>query len=448
MTESEEKRLVASWLKAVQLPPPAQYEIFHLLRERRRVGWADKKPKLESFSLSEGLCLRVLENGGQGVLTTTSKDEVQLKRLANEALETARRLPKDPHRRLLKAHAHQPLDPPIDETLFTQSNSSLLDLLESLEHQILKKDSRIKKVIKLQYQEERETRTAGNSLSLLFSNRSTSATFMVEVLAEEKGQTEVAWEFQSRRFAKGLSLERVAENTAALVLRSLGGRPLPSGRYPVLVPPRVGAPFLSLLSEALSAEAVQRSRSFLKGCLNQPVASSVVTFVDDPFLAEGVQSAAFDDEGVPHQTLAVIEDGTLKSYFHDLRSSSADSVEPTGHGIKASLAAAPRPNPTNFYMKPGKSHVGDLLSAHPRLFVLQDVMGLHMADPMTGEFSLGASGFLYEKGSFQRAVRGVTIAGQLKDFFKKITAVGDDLTWYGSFGAPSFLVEALAVAGT
>jgi PmbA protein len=74
-------------------------------------------------------------------------------------------------------------------------------------------------------------------------------------------------------------------------------------------------------------------------------------------------------------------------------------------------------------------------------------MGLHTADPVTGEFSLGASGFFYRNGEFEHAVRGVTVAGRLSDLLTGVAMIGDDLTWFGSTGAPSLLVTGLTVAG-
>jgi PmbA protein len=79
---------------------------------------------------------------------------------------------------------------------------------------------------------------------------------------------------------------------------------------------------------------------------------------------------------------------------------------------------------------------------------LQEVMGLHMADPITGEFSLGAMGFLYENGKFSKPVRGVTIAGTIKDIFKRVIGVGNDVTWSGAMAAPSLLISELAISGT
>jgi PmbA protein len=89
-----------------------------------------------------------------------------------------------------------------------------------------------------------------------------------------------------------------------------------------------------------------------------------------------------------------------------------------------------------------------MLSSGPKVFLLREVMGLHMADPITGEFSLGGSGYLYENGRFSGPVRGVTIAGSVGDMLKAVSAAGDDLRWYGSVGAPSLLVTGLTVAGS
>ena len=84
----------------------------------------------------------------------------------------------------------------------------------------------------------------------------------------------------------------------------------------------------------------------------------------------------------------------------------------------------------------------------PKVILLREVMGLHMADPITGEFSLGGSGYLYENGRFASAVRGVTIAGSVESLLNGVAAVGNDLTWYGAMGAPSLLVTGLTVAGS
>jgi PmbA protein len=169
--------------------------------------------------------------------------------------------------------------------------------------------------------------------------------------------------------------------------------------------------------------------------------------IDDPLNPNGLESAAFDDEGTPHQICPIVVDGVLKDYFYDIYSAGKDKRETNGHGMKESLGSLPQPSPTNFYIKPGLTSFDELTHSHKKVFLVRDVMGLHMVDPVTGEFSLGASGSLYENGAFSHAVRGVTLAGTFSELLKKVIGVGIDLTWYGSRGTPSLLISSLSVGG-
>jgi PmbA protein len=101
-----------------------------------------------------------------------------------------------------------------------------------------------------------------NNHLLSLNDESSSVSFIVEILAEEKTQTEVAWDFQSQRFAKDLDMKSIAIDSAQSAVHALGGKQIPSGKYAVLFSPRVGTQLLHLVTEALSAEAVQRGRSF------------------------------------------------------------------------------------------------------------------------------------------------------------------------------------------
>lgn len=438
---------VSALLERVPLSDGAACELVALRRKMRSVGRAEQRPSLESHSETEALCLRYIDRGSQALLTTTDVRPDSIPDLAQHAREIAGVSPQDPHRRLAAPKVEFPPAPEADPRLFTVPSDEIQEKLRDVEEKVLKADPRLKKVVKFHYAEERTETDLVNSLGVDLTKEQTRVSFMAEILAVEGGETEVAWDFQASRFSKDVNVAEVAERVAAHAVRSLGAGPVPSGRYAVVVHPRVGTQLLHLIAEALSAEAVHLGRSFLAGWKGRRIASPLVTLVDDPLLAGGLRSAAFDDEGTPHRSVTAVREGNLEDYFTDVRSASRDRRESNGHGLKESLAAAPSPHPTNFFLKPGVSSVDGLLSAEPVVFHLLDVMGLHMADPVTGEFSLGASGALYERGRFTRSVRGVTVAGTLRECFDKVAAVAEDLTWYGDVGAPSFLVSDVSVSG-
>jgi PmbA protein len=242
-------------------------------------------------------------------------------------------------------------------------------------------------------------------------------------------------------------MDTIALELAQQALSALGARALATGEYPVVLAPRVGVQILDLLAEALSAEAVQMGRSFLAGKQGASIGSRALTIVDDPLLPHGLASAAKDDEGTLRRALTIVDGGVLKNFFYDLRTGARDGVASNGRGHRSSPSAAPKPSATNFYVKAGAMKLDDMLSSAERVFLVRDVMGLHMADRITGEFSLGASGILYEKGRPSHAVRGVTMAGLVSDVLGRVQAVGHDFRWYGSVGCPSLLVQSLSIAG-
>lgn len=435
-------------LRHAPAAPGVDVEISIIDAESRTVAWADGKPNLNNAAGTRGACVRALAEGGQGIATTTVPEPEAIASIAERAIAAAREMPKDPHRRLADPDGAAPPSIPWDDSLFRQPADEILAGLAAIEASVLAIDPKLKKVVRLSWSERRQARAVGNSRGVRRSDVSTSASCSVELLAVDGSVTEAAWDYRASRFRGSLRPAEMVTAIAHDALRSLGGRAIPTGAYPLVLSPRVGAQLLGLLGEALSAEAVQKERSFLKGLLGKPVAAPFFTLHDDPFLADGVASEAFDDEGTTRRALTPIAGGVLADYFYDLRSAARAGRDSNGRGSKANLASPPRPAPTNLFVAPGTTPVETMLASDQKVFLLREVMGLHMADPITGEFSLGGSGYLYEKGKFAAAVRGVTIAGTVGGMVGGVTAIGPDLTWYGSIGSPSLLVTGLTVAGS
>lgn len=437
-----------SLLVPLSLPRGGEAEVFLEKKSSRSMGWADQKPQSHIMADEAGVCVRFLQEGAQGVAVSKGASPDIVARLLSQAADTAKLMPKDPHRQFFSGGASYASALRCDNTLFTTPSDEILERLSIVEKRILKTDTRLKKFIKMNYSEEKSTVSLANTKDLFQESESSSFSFVVEVLAEEKGASEVGWDYCSSRFRQKLDIEAVVASVAQHTLQSLGGGAIPSGRYSVVLHPRVGTQLLDMVTEALSAEAVQLGRSFWRGKEKAKVASSVVNICDDPLLQDGLASAPFDDEGVPHAKLEVVSKGILNEYFYDLRTAHKAGRTSNGRGMKEGVSVLPKPGPTNFFLQPGSHSLLALLESRDTIFYLHDVMGLHMADPITGEFSLGASGSLFKKGKFSQAVRGVTVAGTIGELFQNIVTVGSDLTWYGTVGAPHLLVDFLTVAGT
>jgi PmbA protein len=434
-------------MESLRLPAGVECEFVRVESERRSMGWAAGAADSETMSKSAGCAVRVIENGGQGLVKETELTDENARALVDRALLIARNTPRDPNRFLNSPSAHDGPTPENDGAVFTRPVEAVLAELRALEKKALATSPKLKKVVRLHVSEEREHKTIVTNRGVSLSAESTGTGFLVELLAEEDGQTEVAWDGVGRRFGGDIPFEKVVLDAAQTAVQSLGGKPLPSGLYTVLLHPRVGTQLLSLLAQALSAEAVQTNRSFLRNRLGEKVGSSDITVLDDPGLPRGAASVLFDDEGAPSQKLAMIEKGVLKNTFFDLRTAKKQGAAPNGRGFRASLAAAPAPHPTNLYIASGPHSLDHLLSSEKKVFLLHDIMGLHMAEPVTGEFSLGAAGFLYENGRLAQPVRGMTMAGTVGGLLENATAAGNEIHWASSMGAPYVLVKNITLSG-
>jgi PmbA protein len=209
--------------------------------------------------------------------------------------------------------------------------------------------------------------------------------------------------------------------------------------------PVVTARFLSVFAQLVDAGAVQKSKSMLAGKLGQIVASPVVNLVDDGLNPDGIPFP-FDGEGVPSSRNIVIENGILKGFLYDTYTAAKDGVKSTGNAQRASFRALPGVGTTNFILS-GTNEPEELIGDIEQGLYITDVMGMHTANPVSGDFSVGAAGIMIEGGRLTFPVRGITIAGNLGQLLKDIDAVGNDLQFFGARGASTIRIKSLSIGG-
>jgi PmbA protein len=281
--------------------------------------------------------------------------------------------------------------------------------------------------------------------------RRTDCWCVASVLAERRGETQSGFAFRVAREPGELAWEEAAVEAAERGARLLGGVKPSTERMPVVLDPWAAASFLGVLASSLSAEEVQKGRSLLAGLVGESVASEEVTLVDDGRLPEGPAAAPFDDEGVPTGRTALIELGVLRGFLHNAITARRDRTESTGNASRPSFRGVPGISPSNLVVEPGDHSLEDILRRAGRAVYVQDVKGVHSgANPVSGEFSVGASGLRVEGGSLGEPLREMTIAGTLPDVLSRIDAVGADLRFFpgaGAIGTPAILVTEMTVAG-
>jgi PmbA protein len=219
---------------------------------------------------------------------------------------------------------------------------------------------------------------------------------------------------------------------------------LPSGAMPVVFDPRVGASLVGHLLSAINGAAIARRTSFLLDREGQPVFPEAVTLRDDPHRPRGLRSKPFDGEGVPTAPSALVAGGVLTGWLMDSASARQLGRAPTGHASRAA-AGGPTASATNVHMEPGAVSRAALIADIGRGLYVTELIGQGV-NPVTGDYSRGASGFIIERGEIGPPVAEITIAGNLLDMFRSLAAA-DDLEFRRPVNVPTLRIEGMTVAG-
>jgi PmbA protein len=218
-------------------------------------------------------------------------------------------------------------------------------------------------------------------------------------------------------------------------------RPKP-GRYPVLFDPRVSGSLLGHFAGAISGSSIARKTSFLQDKLGQAVFPTGVTIVDDPRRPRGLRSRPFDGEGVRVSRKELIADGVLTSWIAESASARQLGIAPTGHAARGA-GGAPSATPSNLYMEAGARTREELLAAYPEAVLIIELIGQGV-NPVTGDYSRGAVGFMVRDGEIAEPVSEITIASNLADMFATLEPASD-LEFRRGIDAPTVLIPEMTV---
>jgi PmbA protein len=271
------------------------------------------------------------------------------------------------------------------------------------------------------------------------------------VMAESSGDGQMGWEYEYDRVFKAVSPERVGAKAAARALELLNAKTFKPVKIPVIIENSVAADFLSLLASSLSSENVQKGKSMLAEKLSQRIVSDKLNIMDNALLAGKAGSRPFDGEGVPSQGNVLVRDGVLKGFLYNLYTASKGGTVSTGSAARGGIAGIPTVGVSNLYIEPASSRytmtLDEMFSAAGECLFVTDAMGVHMANRITGEFSIGVSGMWVENGRKAYPVKEAVISGSFLDMFRDVEAVGSDLRFYGKIGSPSLLIRQMEVSG-
>jgi PmbA protein len=423
----------------------------------------------ESGSRALGLRVFFEDAGGQRTASTSTSDlsAEGMARLVNGAVELAKVTGVDPFAGLPDREAFGSL--PVDElALYFEDVHDIapaerIEMARRCEAAALGFDTRLQNSKGATFDLSTSHRVMVNSRGFSGEYRRSYCGFSVTPIAQDaSGAMQSDYWYSSARTSRLLeSPEEIGRIAAQRTLRRLDARRVPTCKVPVVFPPEMARGLMANLLHAADGEAIYRNASMFAGKLGEQVAGENVTLVDDGTMVfdhalrdganeitlrvGGFGTSPFDGDGLATRRTVVIERGVLKELLLNTYTARKLNMQSNAKASRG-LAGAPGIGGGNYFLEPGaltqEEIVGDVRQG---LFVL-GTMGFGV-NLVTGDYSQGASGLWIENGELTHAVEEITIAGNLKEMFRNVSAIGNDLEFRGSGAVPTVRIEGMTVAG-
>jgi len=253
------------------------------------------------------------------------------------------------------------------------------------------------------------------------------------------------WWSQARAFRNLDQPEAVGQEAARRTLRMLDARRVSTQQAPVIFAPEVARGLVGAIFDAATGDAIYRGASIFNGLLGETVAADTVTVIDDGTIPGGFGTSPFDAEGLPSRRTVIVERGVLRNYILNTYSGRKLGMKSTGNAGRG-LAGNPHLDAGNLFLEAGAQSPDEILRGVPQGLYVTRLMGQGV-NLVTGDYSRGASGLWIENGVLTYPVQEITIAGNLKDMLRSITAIGSDLVFRGATAAPTLRVDGMTIAG-
>ena len=280
-------------------------------------------------------------------------------------------------------------------------------------------------------------RVLGNSLGFLQGYQASRHSMSCSVLGErDGGMQRDYWYSVSRNASELESAKDIGIKAAERTIKRLGARSLTTRQCPVLYSAEVASGLIGSLISAVSGGSLYRKSSFLLDSLGSQVLSGFIHIHEQPYLKMALGSSAYDSEGVTTAARDIVKDGILQGYILSSYSARKLGMKSTGNagGVH------------NLTIDSGENDFTAMLKQLNTGLLVTELMGQGI-NPVTGDYSRGASGFWVENGEIQYPIEEITIAGNLKDMYKNIVAIGNDVDYRGNIRTGSILIEQMSIAG-
>jgi PmbA protein len=425
-----------------------EYELFLLRRKNLKIS--TENGEFEKISTAEdfGLALRLKKGKRVGFAYTSEVSPEAVKTLVESLKEITLLMPEDPYTDFKRKMEPSTAPSPLDKDTVSLPVEEKINKVISFERDLIKRHPYIVGTRETGFTESVFTVSFRNSFGVEFGYDGSAYSLVTSLLAESpRGDRNISWGFRAARYFEDLDLNDFAKELTYKLVETLDPRPCETRALTVVFHREAFASMLDVFAELFLGENALKGKTPLAGREGERIAPEGFSLIDDGMLERGFSTHPYDDEGSPQEKTPVVENGIFKTFLHSIKSANAFGVRPTGNGFRSSFTSPPSCGVSNFYLKPQKWSFEDLISSEGEVLVVVDLMGLHTADTISGDFSLGANGILYKNGEKVQAVRGVTVAGNFLKLLKNLSLIGNDLRFYGSVGSPSVSVKNITIGG-
>ena len=396
----------------------------------------EKIDKLEQANQSN-LYIRLFVDKKYSAHSTNRLNQQELERFISEAIEGTKFLAEDEFRTLPDPSLYYKGDgaelKTMDETINSLDPQTKIDLAFAAEKEALGKDKRIVSVTASYYDGmDGSVMVTSNG----FEGDSSNSYFGVYASVSVKGgdaRPSAGWNKMSLFFDK-LETKNIGTKALELALEKLGQAKVDSGNMPMIVENRSVGRLLGPVISALNGSSIQQKNSFLIDKIGKQIASEKLTITDDPFIVSGFGSRLFDSEGLATKQRPVFEKGVLKTYYIDTYYAKKLETAPTTGGT------------TNLVFETGKKDLEGLVAGLKKGILVKGFNGGN-CNETTGDYSFGIEGFLIENGKITKPVSEMNITGNMKELWKNLVEVGNDIHETSSWLTPSLVFDNVAFSG-
>ena len=417
----------------------------------RRIRVYDGEVESLSDAGGRGVGVRGFVDGRSGYAYGTDLSEDGIVETARAARTAAEAADADEYGGLPEEFGSTPLDGLASSAMGDWSTESKVELTLEVERAARRRPG-VSQVENAVYSDAEGSVALANSRGFAAGYGATQAWAHASAFAGEGADLMTGMGIGLGRDPGALDPEAIGAEAAERALALVGARQPESRRCPVVLDAFVAASFIGFIGSMLSAESVQRGRSLFADREGDEIADPALALADDATNPEGPATAPFDGEGSPTRRTPLIEGGRLLTFLFDARTARRAGRATTANASRGSYRSPPSVGTSNLVVEPGEGDLEQLFRAAGDGLYVTEVAGLHSGvNPVSGTFSVGASGRLVENGEPAGPVRELTIASDLVSMLQAVRAVGSEARWVplgGSVKAPPILIGEMAVSGS